>query len=207
MKVPAEVNIFDRASTWADPTMDVDDSGISTILFQAGEIEAASFRLFSFAGYRNVVTDYKNAIDRSTTTYASITNAAGQIIEFIPDDLPQGSVTVQTGEKNLIFYIIVDSIVSADSYKIGYVDEYGTEVENKELAASAGGIIQTSFTIYNGTTKLIENVEDLSKYRFYVRKNEDHSPAAETTKIYGAGLMVWHVISNNNKIVDLKYKD
>jgi hypothetical protein len=186
MKAPAKVYSYDGAN-FNSPTLSANDSGLSTIIIPQGQIAGLCYQLLSRSAQGNTITDYDGAIDGDMATYAELPNTAGQRLELCADGLSSGAFL---GTGGISPYLYFDTIVSADSFQWGYID--GDDVETKVDLAAGNTFVYSTFVF-----TAITAPSELIKYRYFVRDNADHTPSAETVKIYGFGIFYYVLIADN----------
>jgi hypothetical protein len=184
MKVPAMVFYQKIGGTLGNPTYSANDSGLSTLLIPSGPIIGRIYIPASRAGVNNNVTDYQNAMDGSSSTYASVANSGSKKLEFMLDGLPSVPAP-PAGTQTFMFFIFDVAIASVLSfrcrrsggaeYDLTLADLYGEQY-----------IGDNTFT----------NSQELDQYTWSFYENPDQAPAAETAKVKAIGIRFYFLISS-----------
>jgi len=193
LKCPAFIGSFDGVDAFTDPTLDTDDSGLSTVLLAAGQLIGSVFQMLSFAGSGNNITDFYKAIDGDATTYATINNSGSEQLECCLSSTPEETL-FPVGISPLVpfrMFFIVDEVVSGDSFDCGMVDKDSVET-NYDVPAGSG-LLGVTIT----PPVSISAMDELEQYRYYFRDDLTHAPAAEDVKVYTIGLQLSFVLGGN----------
>jgi hypothetical protein len=91
----------------------------------------------------------------------------------------------------MVLYFFVDSVVSGDSYDCGAVDSTGAEAK-ADVGTGTGAI-----TVGLGYVTSGQDTNSLEDFRYFIRDNPAHAPAAESTKIYAMGIKYSFIIGEN----------